>query len=210
MNLDGTDARHLVGASEREETSLRPLNDGASTQRWTRTPARGSRQHLGCAPSAHAHRPTELLGCSTAREWERRERMRLGFARGPSSVVLFGRKLRAVVGLRWMAHDHRTEFRPRWEETFSAQAQVAAWSAGHAERERAGGPVSISGRMAAWHTERGLRESGSRAVFGFRPLRGLACGVSSARAARGPFSIFGPNFILNNNLSQFIFCSEIV
>jgi hypothetical protein len=40
------------------------------------------------------------------------------------------------------------------------------------ERERAGGPVSVSGRMAAWHAERGLRASGPRAVFVFGPLRG--------------------------------------
>jgi hypothetical protein len=210
MNLDGADARHLVGASGREETPLRPLDGGASTQQWARTPARGSRWRLGRTPFARARRPTESLGCSAAREWERRERMRLGFARGPSSAVLFDRKLRAAVGLRWMTHDHRTEFRPRREETFPAQAQVAAWSMGRAERERADGPVSISGRMAAWHAERGLRASGPQAVFGFEPLRGLARGVSSARAGRGPFSILLTNFIVNSNLSQFIFCSKIV
>jgi hypothetical protein len=109
-----------------------------------------------------------------------------------------------------MAHDHRTRFQPRREKTFPAQAQVAACSAGRAERERAGGPVSFSGRMAAWHGERGLRASGSRAIFGFGPLCGLACGESSVRAGRGPFSIFGLNFEVNSNLSQFIFCSEIV
>jgi hypothetical protein len=125
-------------------------------------------------------------------------------------AVLFDRKPRAAVGLRWMAHDHRTEFRPRREETFPTQAQVAAWSAGRAERERAGGPVSVSGRMAAWHAERGLRASGTRAVFGFGPLRGLARGVNSAQAGRVLFSIFGSNFIVNSNLSQFIFCLEIV
>jgi hypothetical protein len=64
-------------------------------------------------------------------------------------VVLFGRKLRAAVGLRWTAHTHRTEFQPRRDKTFLAQAQVAAWSAGRAERERAGGLISASGRMAA-------------------------------------------------------------
>jgi hypothetical protein len=53
--------------------------------------------------------------------------------------------------------------------TFSAQAQVAAWSAGHAERELADGPVSVSGRMAACRAERGLRVSGSWAVFVFGP-----------------------------------------
>jgi hypothetical protein len=127
-----------------------------------------------------------------------------------SSVVLFGRKLRTAVGLRWMAHNYRTGFRPRREETFPAQAQVAAWSTGRAERERAGGPISVSDHMVAWHAERGLRASGPRAVFGFRPLRDLARGVNSARASRGSFSIFGPNFIVNSNLSQFIFCSEIV
>jgi hypothetical protein len=99
-----------------------------------------------------------------------------------------------------MTHNHRTGFRPRREETFPAQAQVAAWSAGRTERERAGGLVSVSGRMAAWHAERGLRASGPRAVFGFGPLRGLARGVNSARAGRVSFSIFGPNFVVNSNL----------
>jgi hypothetical protein len=102
-------------------------------------------------------------------------------------AVLFDQKPRAAVGLRWMAHDHRTESRPRCEVTFPAQAQVAAWSAGRAERERAGGPVSGSGRMAAWHAERGLRASGPWAVFGVGPFRGLARGVKSARAGRGLF-----------------------
>jgi hypothetical protein len=40
------------------------------------------------------------------------------------------------------------------DETFPAQAQVAAWSAGRAERERTGGPFFISVRMAAWHAKR--------------------------------------------------------
>jgi hypothetical protein len=131
MNLDGADARHLVGASGREETPLRPLDGDAFTQRWTSTPVRGSRRRLGCAPFA-----------------------------------------RAAVRLKWMTHDHRTEFRPRREETFLAHAQVAAWSVGRAEHERAGGPVYVSGRMAAWHAECGLRASGPRAVFGFGPFRG--------------------------------------
>jgi hypothetical protein len=105
--------------------------------------------------------------------------MRIGFARGLSSVVLFSRKLHAAVGLRWMTHDHRTEIQPRREGSFPAQAQVAAWSAGCAERERAGGPFSVSGRMTAWHGERGLRKSGPRAIFGFGPLGGLARGEDS-------------------------------
>jgi hypothetical protein len=112
---------------------------------------------------------------------------------------LFGREPRAAVGLRWTTHDHRTKIQPRREEAFLAQAQVAAWSAGRAERERAGGLISVSGRMAAWHEERGLRASGPWAGFGFRPLRGLARGVNPARAGRGPFSIFGLNFAVNNN-----------
>jgi hypothetical protein len=153
MNLYGADARHLVGASGCEETPLRPLDGGVSTQQWARTPARGSRLRLRCTPFARARQPTKSLGCSAAREWERRERMTLGFTRGPSSAVLFGRKLHTAVGLRWMAHDHRTEFRPRREETFPAQAQVAAWSAGRAEREWAGGPFLASGRFAASRAE---------------------------------------------------------
>jgi hypothetical protein len=77
-----------------------------------------------------------------------------------SSAILFSRKLHAAIGLRWMAHDHWTGFRPRRKETFPAQAQVAAWSTGCAEHEQAGGPVSVSDRMAAWHASRGLRVSG--------------------------------------------------
>jgi hypothetical protein len=103
-------------------------------------------------------------------------------------VVLFDREPRTAVGLRWTTHDHRTKFQPRREEAFPAQSQVAAWSVGRAERERAGGLISVSGRMAAWHRERGLRASRLRAVFGFGPLRGQARGVSSARVGRFPFS----------------------
>jgi hypothetical protein len=125
-------------------------------------------------------------------------------------AVLFDRKPLAAVGLRWMAHDHRTEFWPRREDTFPVQAQVAAWSTRRAECERAGGLIFVLGRMAAWHAERGLRASGPWAVFSFGPLRGLAHGMNSARVGRGPVFIFRPNFIVNSNLSQFIFCSEIV
>jgi hypothetical protein len=79
-----------------------------------------------------------------------------------------------------MAHTHRTEIQPRRDETFPAQAQVAAWSAGRAERERAGGLISVSGRMAAWHGERDLRASGPWASFGFGSLRCLERGVNFA------------------------------
>jgi hypothetical protein len=105
--------------------------------------------------------------------------------------VLFGQEHRAAVGLRWMAYNHRTEIQPRREETFPAQAQVAAWSAGRAERERASGLIFISGGMTAWHGERGLRKSGPRAVFGFGPLGSLARGEVFARAGRGPISFLG-------------------
>jgi hypothetical protein len=64
--------------------------------------------------------------------------------------------------------------------------------------------------MTAWHGERGLRKSGLRAIFGYGPLGGLASGEVSAQAGRGPISFFGPNFTVNSNFSQFIFCSEIV
>jgi hypothetical protein len=109
-----------------------------------------------------------------------------------------------------MAHTHRTEFQPRRDETFPAQAQVAAWSTGRAERERAAGLFSVSGRMAAWDGERGLRTSGLRAGFGFEPLRGLAREVSSARTGHGPISFLGRIFAVNSNFLQFIYYSEIV
>jgi hypothetical protein len=150
---------------------------------------------LGLALSTAARRPLVSLARVCAR---------------PASEVLFSREPRAAVGFRWTAHTHRTEFQPRRDETFPAQAQVAAWSVRRAERERAAGLISVSGCMAAWHGERGLRTSGPRAVFGFGPLRGVAREVSSARTGRGPISFFGLNFAVNSNLSQFIYCSEIV
>jgi hypothetical protein len=52
---------------------------------------------------------------------------------------------------------------------FSGPGPGCGLCAGHAERERADGPVSVSGRMAAWRAERGLRVSGSWAVFVFGP-----------------------------------------
>jgi hypothetical protein len=189
MSLDGADARHLVGESGREETPLRPLDDGASTQRWARTPARGSRRRLGRTLSSAARRSLGVTRCGAEEGAEERNEARV-CATEPE-LVLFGQEPHAAVGLRWMAHDHRTEIQPRWEESFSAQAQVAAWSTGRAERERAGGPFSVSGRMTAWHGERGLRKSGPQAVFGFGPLGGLAHGEDSMRAGRGPISFSG-------------------
>jgi hypothetical protein len=118
-----------------------------------------------------------------------------------------------TLSLRWIEMDNSRspdQDSAQAGRSFPGQAQVAAWSAGRAERERAGGLISVSGRMAAWHGERGRRASGPWAGFGFELLRGLARGVNSVRAGRGPFSIFGPNFTVNSNLSQFIFCSEIV
>jgi hypothetical protein len=53
----------------------------------------------------------------------------------------------------------------RLPDRVTAQAQVVAWSAGRAERERADGPVFALGRMAAWYAERRMRE---RAVGCFR------------------------------------------
>jgi hypothetical protein len=80
-------------------------------------------------------------------------------------AVLFDRIPRAAVGCRWMAHDYRTESRPRWETSFPAQAQVAAWSAGRAESERVDGPFSALGRIAAWSAERAERERADGPVF---------------------------------------------
>jgi hypothetical protein len=77
--------------------------------------------------------------------------------------------------------------------SFPAQAQVgrsvsglvfAAWSAGHVERERAG--------------------------FRFGPNGSLVRGALYARAGRGLFSYSGRISVVNSNISQFIFCSEIV
>jgi hypothetical protein len=108
----------------------------------------------------------------------------------PASAVLFGREPRAAVGFRWTAHIHRTEFQPKRDETFPAQAQVAAWSMGSVERERAGVPFFVSGRSGGLAREPRLRKSGSRAIFGFGPFRGQARGEFSARTGCGPISFW--------------------
>jgi hypothetical protein len=93
--------------------------------------------------------------------------MRLGLHEAVKARFCSAEKSRAAVGLRWTAHEHRTEFQPRREEAFPAQAQVAAWSAGRAEHEQVGGLISVSGRMSAWHGERILR------AFGIGPYSAL-------------------------------------
>jgi hypothetical protein len=40
---DGSDTHHLIGERARRDAVVRPLEDGASTQRWACTPVRGSR-----------------------------------------------------------------------------------------------------------------------------------------------------------------------
>jgi hypothetical protein len=167
-----------------------------ATRRWRVHPTvsahtgEGLGRRLGLALSAAAHRP--LVSLAAARERERGgTKNEARVCARPASAVLFGRESCAAVGFRWTAHTHRTEFQPRRDETFPAQAQVAAWSVGRTERERAAGLFSVSGRMAAWDGERGLRASGSRTVFGFGPLRVLAREVSSARTGRGPISFLG-------------------
>jgi hypothetical protein len=163
-----------------------------ATRRWRAHPTVSTHtgEGLKAAPRAHlsgaAHRSLGVARYGAREGAEERNEARV--CATPENAVLFGREPRATVGLRWTAHDHRTKIQPRREEAFPAQAQVAAWSTGSTERERAGGPVSVSGRMAAWHVERGLRKSRPRAVFDFGPLRGLARGESSARASRFSFS----------------------
>jgi hypothetical protein len=180
-------ALDLVGAPlvDLRRTSTEPPLVGRSateaTRRWRVHPTvsahtgEGLGRRLGCALSDAARRSLGVAAATRERERRKRE-MRLGFAQRSRSAVLFSRKPRAAVGLRWTAHTHRTETQPRRDETFLAQTQVAAWSVGRGERERAAGLISVSGRMAAWHGERGLRKSGSRAVFGFGPLHCLARG----------------------------------
>jgi hypothetical protein len=122
--------------------------------------------------------------CGARERAERRSEARV--ARGRQSVVLFGRKPRATVGLRWTAHRHRTEIQPRRGESFSAQAQVAAWSAGRAERERAGGPFFGFGPFPGRERRVFSREWVAGRFFGFGPFPGQACAVIFARAGRGP------------------------
>jgi hypothetical protein len=48
--------------------------------------------------------------------------------------------------------------RERANGPVSTSGRMAAWSAGRAEREQADGPIFASGRMAAWCVERRMRE----------------------------------------------------
>jgi hypothetical protein len=97
-----------------------------------------------------------------------------------------------------MAHNYRTESRPRWEMSFLAQAQVAEWRAGRAEHKRADGQFSASGRIAAWSAGRVERE---RAGFRFGADGGLVRGAPYARAGRGLFSYSGRISVVNSNFS---------
>jgi hypothetical protein len=70
---------------------------------------------------------------------------------------------------------------------FAASGRIAAWRAERSVRERADGPFLASGRITAWRVEHNMREQ-----------------------AVGLFSYSGRISVVNSNLSQFIFCLEIV
>jgi hypothetical protein len=148
----------------------------------------GLERRLGRALSSAAR---SLGVAAAARERERRKENEARVTRARRSVVLFGRKPRATVGLRWTAHRHRTEIQPRRGESFPAQAQVAAWSAGRTERERAGGPFLGFGPFPG--RERGVfsREWAAGRFFGFGPFFGQARAVIFARAGREPIPFTG-------------------
>jgi hypothetical protein len=169
------------GAPLRHSTAARSPNGERARRRGPRAapPARSLRRRSGAR--------SRRCGAS---ERERREN-ELGFARGRRSAFLFGRKPRAAVGSRRTAHALRTDYQPRRDSTFPAQAQVAAWSAGRAERERAAGCFFVSGRLAACGGERNPRASGPRANFGFGPSAGRGRGMISREVGRGPISVSG-------------------
>jgi hypothetical protein len=120
--------------------------------------------------------------------------MRLGLRRSVMEPVLFDRKPRATVGSRWTAHRHRTEIQPWRGESFLAQAQVAAWSAGRAERERAGGPFLGLGPVAGRERGEVSCEWAAGRFSGFGPFSRQTRTVFFARAGHGPILLFGPNF----------------
>jgi hypothetical protein len=84
------------------------------------------------ALSSAAHWSLGVARCGAREGAEERNEARV-CATEPEPV-LFDREPHAAVGLSWTAHDHQTEIQPRREESFLAQAQVAAWSVGRAER----------------------------------------------------------------------------
>jgi hypothetical protein len=127
--------------------------------------------------------------------------MRLGLRRSVTEPVLFDRKPRATVGSRWTAHRHRTEIQPRRGESFPAQAQVAAWSAGRAERERAGGSFLGLGPVAGRERGEVSREWAAGWFFSFGSFSRQTRTVFSARTGRGPFSILDRIFTVNSRVS---------
>jgi hypothetical protein len=113
---------------------------------------RAHRRGARATPLGRSESPLRRVGGSGENE------VRLGFCAMEPKPVLFGQKLRATVGLRWTAHRQRTEFQPRRDKSFPAQAQVAAWSTGRTEREQAAGHFSTSGRFPARRAECFSRE----------------------------------------------------
>jgi hypothetical protein len=192
-------ARRLFGESGREEEAPLRHSTAACSPNGERACRRGAR----AAPPARSLRRrsgARSRRCG-ARERESGEEMRLGLRRSVTEPVLFDRKLRATVGSRWTAHRHRTEIQPRWGESFPSQAQVAAWSVGRAEHERAGGPFLGLGPFAGRERREVSREWAAGWFFGFGLFSRQTRTVFSARTGRGPNSISGRISTVNSRVS---------
>jgi hypothetical protein len=122
----------------------RPPNGGRARRRGAQDGASGTFPLLALGRSS-----ADDLGRSlaAARKREQRERVSARVHARGAGTILFGRIPRVVVGCRWMAHDYRTESRPRWETAFPAQAHDEAWRAERAVREWADEPFSVSGQF---------------------------------------------------------------
>jgi hypothetical protein len=117
------EARSGSRTAEREETKpighiVKPLNGGASTHRWVRTPLRGLTMAL-------------LTGCrcftGLARCREERERRRESGARvleKGSKLVLLDRESRTAVGCKRTATNERATVQPVCQAIFLAQDQT--------------------------------------------------------------------------------------
>jgi hypothetical protein len=78
------------------------------------------------------------------------------------------------------------------------------------ECERADGPFLASGPIAAWRTERSVSERADGPFWALGRIAAWRAERSMCEWAVGLFSYSDRISVVNSNLSQFIFCSEII
>jgi hypothetical protein len=154
---------------------VRPPNGGRAHWRGAQDDASGM-----LLPLALGRSSADELGRLLAAAWKRERRNRVNARVSARASVRFcsaGFLARPLDENGWLTitgpsrgpggkrlSRPRPRLRPRARDALSASGPVsasgrmAAWSVGRAERERADVPIFASGRMAAWCAERRMRE----------------------------------------------------